>query len=210
MELYKRIRSRREELGMSQEELAKKIGYKSRSSINKIEMGENDIPQSKIQAFADALNTSPAYLMGLDDESKMCQDETFEHYLNKIGIPCEYVSIQHSALYDGPLHEEYYAITLFDTEYHLSLNDYKHLNENVISLVIEYATNRDVHLLNKFLSNFIHLSDIGKKKAIDNIEDLAKLYTANNTLAAAHDRTDIKPTAEMKQYDEDIMDDENF
>ena len=39
MELYKRIRKRREELGMSQEELAKKMGYKSRSSINKIEMG---------------------------------------------------------------------------------------------------------------------------------------------------------------------------
>lgn len=51
MELYKRIRKRREELGMSQEELAKKMGYKSRSSINKIEMGENDIPQSKIATF---------------------------------------------------------------------------------------------------------------------------------------------------------------
>ena len=55
MELYKRIRKRREELGMSQEELAKKMGYKSRSSINKIEMGENDIPQSKIATFAKVL-----------------------------------------------------------------------------------------------------------------------------------------------------------
>ena len=38
MELYKRIKARREKLGMSQEELATKLGYKSRSTINKIEM----------------------------------------------------------------------------------------------------------------------------------------------------------------------------
>ena len=64
LELYKRIKSRREELHMSQDELAKKLGYKSRSSIQKIEKGENDIPQSKIKAFANALITTPEYLMG--------------------------------------------------------------------------------------------------------------------------------------------------
>ena len=64
LEIYKRIRARREELGISQEELAKRMGYKSRSSINKIDKGENDIPQSKIVAFAQALRTTPAALMG--------------------------------------------------------------------------------------------------------------------------------------------------
>ncbi len=64
LEIYKRIRARREELGISQEELAKRMGYKSRSSINKIEKGENDIPQSKIVAFAQALRTTPEALMG--------------------------------------------------------------------------------------------------------------------------------------------------
>nr|DAU37956.1 MAG TPA: LexA repressor [Caudoviricetes sp.] len=58
---------RREELGLSQEALAKRMGYKSKSSINKIEMGINDIPQSKVLAFARALNTTTAYLMGDDD-----------------------------------------------------------------------------------------------------------------------------------------------
>lgn len=37
MTIGQRIKVRREELNMSQEELAKRIGYKSRSSINKIE-----------------------------------------------------------------------------------------------------------------------------------------------------------------------------
>lgn len=64
MDLYDRIRLRREELKMSQEDLASKLGYKSRSTIAKIEAGENDIPQSKIKAFAEALQTTPAYLMG--------------------------------------------------------------------------------------------------------------------------------------------------
>ena len=67
MVLGNRIKQRREELRLSQEELAKKLGYKSRSTINKIEMGKNDITQHKIAAFAKALQTTPAYLMGWDD-----------------------------------------------------------------------------------------------------------------------------------------------
>lgn len=66
MELGDRIRLRREELGLSQDELAQKLGYKSRSSINKIEKGQNDIPQSKVSEFAIALDTTAEYLLGLD------------------------------------------------------------------------------------------------------------------------------------------------
>lgn len=62
-----RIRQRREELGMTQAELAERMGYRSRSSINKIEMGQNDVVQSKVKKFANALDTSVSYLMGWDD-----------------------------------------------------------------------------------------------------------------------------------------------
>ncbi len=64
-----RIKRRREALEMSQEELAIKVGYKSRSSINKIELGERDLTQKKIMLFAKALETTPSYLMGWDDEN---------------------------------------------------------------------------------------------------------------------------------------------
>lgn len=64
MKLYENIKKRREELKMSQEELAKKMGYKSRASINKIEKGKADIPQSKIMQFAKELGVSPGELMG--------------------------------------------------------------------------------------------------------------------------------------------------
>lgn len=68
MTIGERIKLRRESLGLSQEELAKRLGYKSRSSINKIELGSRDLTQSKIKAIADALETTPSYIMGWDDE----------------------------------------------------------------------------------------------------------------------------------------------
>ncbi len=60
----------RRELGMTQEDLAKLMGYKSKSTINKIELGINDIPQSKIVQFAQVLGTTPAELMGWEEEDK--------------------------------------------------------------------------------------------------------------------------------------------
>ena len=46
-DLSTRVRLRREQLGLSQEELARRMGYRSRSSITKLEKGINDLPQSK-------------------------------------------------------------------------------------------------------------------------------------------------------------------
>jgi transcriptional regulator with XRE-family HTH domain len=63
-----RIKERRECLKMSQDDLAKKLGYKSRSSINKIERDASGLPQSKIVAIANALNTTPAYIMGWESD----------------------------------------------------------------------------------------------------------------------------------------------
>lgn len=63
-EVGKNIAQRRKALGMTQEELAKRMGYKSKSTINKIELGINDIVQSKIVKFAEVLETTPSALMG--------------------------------------------------------------------------------------------------------------------------------------------------
>mgnify|MGYP002793845414 CR=1 FL=1 len=59
-----RIKERREELKMTQQELADKLGYKNKSSIAKIETGTNDIVQSKVVEFAKVLDTTVADLMG--------------------------------------------------------------------------------------------------------------------------------------------------
>ena len=62
-----RIRYRREQLELSQEELAKKLGYKSRSTIDHMENGDVDINSKKIQALAKALETTSAFLLGWED-----------------------------------------------------------------------------------------------------------------------------------------------
>lgn len=65
-----RIRRRRIELDMTQDELAKKVGYKTRASINQIELNARNLTQSKIMSFAKALNTTPSYIMGWDEENE--------------------------------------------------------------------------------------------------------------------------------------------
>lgn len=67
MRTHENIKLLREKLGLSQEELALKVGYKDRSSIAKIEAGLVDLAQSKIAAFASALSVTPAQLMGIND-----------------------------------------------------------------------------------------------------------------------------------------------
>ena len=64
----------RKRLGWTQEELALKMGYKSKSTINKIELGINDIPQSKIAKFAEVLGTTPARLMGWEEENSPSEE----------------------------------------------------------------------------------------------------------------------------------------
>lgn len=58
-DLSTRVRLRREQLGLSQQELARRMGYRSRSSITKLEKGINDLPQSKVEELAQALETTP-------------------------------------------------------------------------------------------------------------------------------------------------------
>ena len=68
MNMYERIRQLRISAGMSQDDLARAMGYKDRSMITKIESGKVDISQKKIIAFSRVLHTTPRYLMGWDDE----------------------------------------------------------------------------------------------------------------------------------------------
>lgn len=69
MTMGDRIRKARLEKGLSQAELAELLGYKSRSSINKIEVEGRDIPRSSIVKFAQVLGVTPSYLMGWEEET---------------------------------------------------------------------------------------------------------------------------------------------
>lgn len=82
MTVGERIRQKRIELNMSQDELGKKVGYKSRSSIQKIESARN-LPLPKVEKMAIALECSPSYLMGWEDnESERQAQEFIDLYSN--------------------------------------------------------------------------------------------------------------------------------
>jgi transcriptional regulator with XRE-family HTH domain len=71
VELYENIKKRRMELGMTQTELANKVGYSDKGMISKVENGKVDIPQSLILKFAKALDTTPGCLMGWSDQTSI-------------------------------------------------------------------------------------------------------------------------------------------
>lgn len=70
MNIGEKIKQRRKELGWSQRELAKRLGYSNHTTLTKIESGKVDINQSKVVLFAEVLRTTPAYLIGLEEDKK--------------------------------------------------------------------------------------------------------------------------------------------
>lgn len=72
----------RELAQISQDELAKACGYKSRSSINKIELGSNDMPRKKVALAAHCLGISPSLLF-LED-SEIVKENLTTSIVNKI------------------------------------------------------------------------------------------------------------------------------
>lgn len=116
MSLGENVKQARLMAKISQEELAKRLGYKSRSTIAKIESGENDLTQKKVAAFAKALNVSIDFLM--DGAGKRAEDNIRVYEIPVVGkvvagTPIdaienitEYIRITNPAAADG----SYYAL----------------------------------------------------------------------------------------------------
>lgn len=63
-DIHKNIKRRRMQLEMTQEELAKRLGYSGKSMISKIEQGRVKLDQEKIEEIAKILCIDPLELMG--------------------------------------------------------------------------------------------------------------------------------------------------
>lgn len=67
-DIMERMKNRREELNMSYQTLADKVGI-SKSTLQRYETGNiKNMPVDKLEAVADALMVSPAYLMGWEEK----------------------------------------------------------------------------------------------------------------------------------------------
>ncbi|MGC6175922.1 helix-turn-helix domain-containing protein [Lacrimispora sp. 38-1] len=159
MDIGQIIKQRREELGMSQEELAKMAGYKSRSSINKIEVDGRGLPQSKISAIAKALKTTPASLMGWEETESFALD---------------------------------HVNSCFGESAREMLSNFQKLNESGQKEAL------------KRVSEMVHIPQYTKTAQV--ISPLHKDTRTYLQPVAAHERTDIEVTEEMKQYDDAFFD----
>ena len=106
--IYDRIKEYRKKLGLTQKELAAKLGYESQSIVAKIESGHVDLPQSRMIAFSNALGVSPGELMGIvgsshnlsDSEIELlqlfraCSREAQDHSLNYLRFLCVAEEVQ--------------------------------------------------------------------------------------------------------------------
>ncbi|WP_143320928.1 helix-turn-helix transcriptional regulator [Clostridium sp. HBUAS56010] len=159
MDIGQIIKKRREELGISQEELAQKAGYKSRSSINKIEVDGRGLPQAKIEAIAKALRTTPSFLMGWEDNTSS---------------PLEYVN------------------SSFGTEAGEILESFNCLNEKGQKEAL------------KRVKEMVHIPEYRKEQELIKIPDTRdRSYLIP---VAAHERTDIEVTDEMRYHDDAFFD----
>lgn len=68
MTIGDRVKELREQQRMTQQELAEKLGYKSKTSVAHIE-GGRDIPRSMVVKLAEILKTTPSYLMGWEENN---------------------------------------------------------------------------------------------------------------------------------------------
>ena len=86
MTFGEKIYKLRTERGMTQDELARRLGYRSRSSIAKIESGERDVPRRMIGELAKALDTDPAGLMGWGAPEEDSSGSGFEALAERYGL----------------------------------------------------------------------------------------------------------------------------
>ncbi|WP_288797751.1 LexA family transcriptional regulator [uncultured Megasphaera sp.] len=85
-----RIKQARLKIGFSQEELASKVGFASRSSVSKIEKGDQDIPRLKLIEIAKALNISASQLLDTEEVIPTTNIDSHMHYFLDASISAGY------------------------------------------------------------------------------------------------------------------------
>lgn len=204
LELYKNIKRLREEKGMSQDSLARLTGYTDRSSIAKIEKGQVDLQQSKIELFARALGATSQELMGWVDSNGTADSEyqLFQKLFKRLGFRlgcCKSFDLASSD--NEPL---FYTLLAADkNDYQISSQEYHSLTKEIDSFVRFRLSG---------LTDEVHKKKPERKES----STLTVFPTPDRSylaVDAAHIRTDIPDNAfteELLQQDEDIMDSPDF
>lgn len=120
MTIGERVKFRRQQLGLTQEELAKRIGNSSRASICTVEKDREDLTTTRISKLAKALETNPSWLMGWTDDispdfpTPAVVQDNMDILTKKIDITRTYYDYDETASLMQELLEDKYMKLLFD------------------------------------------------------------------------------------------------
>lgn len=157
----------REEKGLTQDELAKKAGYTSRSTISCIENGKRDCSQKQIVSVANALGVSPGELLGKQNLIigtevrkiiKQIANELDKSYdeLEKLYLTKEFPRV---ISYKSLL---YFFSVYLDKPLRIA-------KENTSSVAVETAAEE------RLIAIYRNLNEKGKEKFLDTAEDMSQL-----------------------------------
>ena len=131
----KRLRLER---GLSQDELAKALGYTNRSSINKIEVGRSSVPTEKITRLAQILNVSPLELFRDDSEPAITISK---HAPSKADFSIQRFLMRSMDVYEESeeVVEPYEPEAEFDEGAYQLIENYEQLDDGQKSMVQAYV-----------------------------------------------------------------------
>lgn len=123
MDLGTKVKILRKSLGMTQNDLAKMCGYKSLTTINKIELGINSVPLNTVEKLAKALQTTPSYLMGWEnDENKSAGTEP-SHTLPTLSEEDEDMLNTYLELSDDSKRAVRYAVNMYARSENINIDN---------------------------------------------------------------------------------------
>ena len=84
MNIGARIKARRLKLGWTQKELAEKMGYGNHSMVARVEAGQINLPQTRLDQFAKVLGVSHSYLLGVITEEESNKNDRLAEIILKM------------------------------------------------------------------------------------------------------------------------------
>ena len=212
-----RIKELRKKKGLTLLELSKKLGL-AESTVQRYESGKiTNIRYEIMELLADALDCSPAYLMGWDNDNGITN-------MSKVSEAIKIADLRGISLSEllgfDIIPEDYGDPTktrIHEARYKSNIRTGKttgHKNFDLQLFGGGFTLRSDE---SRLLDNYNLLNETGKEKAQDSVHDLTEIkrYRKDNkvtsfpVLNAAHERTDIDVTDEMLLHDDDIMDNDD-
>lgn len=182
MDIGKRIKSLRTNLGMSQNDLAKKMGYTSRTTISKIENGNIKVTTEDVVKFANALKSTVPYLMGWENDFINFQEELDDMRFDLMAD----IENQQEKIYE--LME-----TCFDNNAIYVLQQYTYLWDKYQAMLLQYI-NKLVELQDADISD--SLKDSERSRSLIHFK---QMKSNKNLTNAAHQKENVSEEAKQNE-----------